>query len=316
MHNHWIHSTRLAALSLALLLSSCGDALAQADASPAAYTQSGTQGVSLTWTIENLCFDGQLLALDVRTTPSDTRYAACNDVLGDYEDFAQTDSIRHNGVLSPILVAREGGRYTIIAGERRWRAARLANLSTIPAIVREWDEIKRQEAALVENIQREDLNAIEEAQGVSRLMNECALTQEAVAERLGRSRSAIANLLRLLNLPARIQSAVIDGTLSAGHARVLAGIADSELQGALFAKTLQFGWSVRQLEAAAKNAQTEKKEKPEREPLPIEYEELTERLRSATGLKVKLEGTQEKGKITLQYTSEEELQRLWEWMER
>ena len=226
---------------------------------------------------------------------------------------ALADSIRHNGVLSPILVAREGGRYTIIAGERRWRAARLANLSTIPAIVR---EIKRQEAALVENIQREDLNAIEEAQGVSRLMNECALTQEAVAERLGRSRSAIANLLRLLNLPARIQSAVIDGTLSAGHARVLAGIADSELQGALFAKTLQFGWSVRQLEAAAKNAQTEKKEKPEREPLPIEYEELTERLRSATGLKVKLEGTQEKGKITLQYTSEEELQRLWEWMER
>lgn len=229
---------------------------------------------------------------------------------------ALADSIRHNGVLSPILVAREDGRYTIIAGERRWRAARLANLSTIPAIVREWDEIKRQEAALVENIQREDLNAIEEAQGVSRLMNECALTQEAVAERLGRSRSAIANLLRLLNLPARIQSAVIDGTLSAGHARVLAGIADSELQGALFAKTLQFGWSVRQLEAAAKNAQTEKKEKPEREPLPIEYEELTERLRSATGLKVKLEGTQEKGKITLQYTSEEELQRLWEWMER
>lgn len=107
-----------------------------------------------------------------------------------------------------------------------------------------------------------------------------------------------------------------DTHLSAGHARVLAGIADSELQGALFAKTLQFGWSVRQLEAAAKNAQTEKKEKPEREPLPIEYEELTERLRSATGLKVKLEGTQEKGKITLQYTSEEELQRLWEWMER
>lgn len=234
----------------------------------------------------------------------------------DDDALALADSIRHNGVLSPILVAREGGRYTIIAGERRWRAARLANLSTIPAIVREWDEIKRQEAALVENIQREDLNAIEEAQGVNRLMNECALTQEAVAERLGRSRSAIANLLRLLNLPARIQSAVIDGTLSAGHARVLAGIADSELQGALFAKTLQFGWSVRQLEAAAKNAQTEKKEKPEREPLPIEYEELTERLRSATGLKVKLEGTQEKGKITLQYTSEEELQRLWEWMER
>ena len=229
---------------------------------------------------------------------------------------ALADSIRHNGVLSPILVARDGRRYTIIAGERRWRAARLANCPTIPAIVRDWDDVRRQEAALVENIQREDLNAIEEARGIRRLMEECALTQEVVAERIGRSRSAVANILRLLNLPERIQNAVIEGTLSAGHARVLAGIDDAELQSGLFAKTMQFGWSVRQLEAAAKNAQTEKKEKPEPVALPIEYEELTERLRRATGLKVKLEGTQEKGKIVLQYTSEEELQRLWEWMEK
>ena len=229
---------------------------------------------------------------------------------------ALADSIRHNGVLSPILVARDGRRYTIIAGERRWRAARLANCPTSPAIVRDWDDVRRQEAALVENIQREDLNAIEEARGIRRLMEECALTQEVVAERIGRSRSAVANILRLLNLPKRIQDAVIEGTLSAGHARVLAGIDDAELQSGLFAKTMQFGWSVRQLEAAAKNAQTEKKEKPEPVALPIEYEELTERLRRATGLKVKLEGTQEKGKIVLQYTSEEELQRLWEWMEK
>ena len=229
---------------------------------------------------------------------------------------ALADSIRHNGVLSPILVARDGRRYTIIAGERRWRAARLANCPIIPAIVRNWDDVRRQEAALIENIQREDLNAIEEAQGIRRLMEECALTQEVVAERIGRSRSAVANILRLLNLPERIQNAVIEGALSAGHARVLAGIDDAELQTGLFAKTMQFGWSVRQLEAAAKNAQTEKKEKPEPVALPIEYEELTERLRSATGLKVKLEGTQEKGKIVLQYTSEEELQRLWEWMEK
>ena len=229
---------------------------------------------------------------------------------------ALADSIRHNGVLSPILVARDGRRYTIIAGERRWRAARLANCPTIPAIVRDWDDVRRQEAALVENIQREDLNAIEEARGIRRLMEECALTQEVAAERIGRSRSAVANILRLLNLPKRIQDAVIEGTLSAGHARVLAGLDDAELQSGLFAKTMQFGWSVRQLEAAAKNAQTEKKEKPEPVALPIEYEELTERLRRATGLKVKLEGTQEKGKIVLQYTSEEELQRLWEWMEK
>ena len=224
---------------------------------------------------------------------------------------ALAESIRHNGVISPILVARDGGRYTIIAGERRWRAARLANLDVIPAIVREWDDVHRQEAALVENIQREDLNAIEEARGIERLMNECALTQEAVAERLGRSRSAVANLLRLLSLPERIQEAVIEGTLSAGHARVLAGIEDAQQQANLFAKTLQFGWSVRQLEAAAKNA-PEKREKQKQEPLPVEYTELQDRLRTATGLKVSLEGSAKKGRIILQYGSEDELQRLWE----
>ena len=224
---------------------------------------------------------------------------------------ALADSIRHSGVLSPILLARDGSRYTIIAGERRWRAARLANLDTIPAIVREWDDVKRQEAALVENIQRENLNAIEEAQGINTLMTECALTQEAVAERLGRSRSAVANLLRLLNLPKKIQAAVVEGQLSAGHARVLAGIADREQQANLFAKTLQFSWSVRQLEEAAKKS-PEKKEKKHPAPLPAEYEELSERLRHATGLKVTMEGTQQKGRIVLQYSGEEELQRLWD----
>ena len=224
---------------------------------------------------------------------------------------ALAESIRHNGVISPILVARDGGRYTIIAGERRWRAARLANLDVIPAIVREWDDVHRQEAALVENIQREDLNAIEEARGIERLMNECALTQEAVAERLGRSRSAVANLLRLLSLPERIQEAVIEGTRSAGLARVLAGIDDAQQPANRFAKTLQFGWSVRQLEAAAKNA-PEKREKQKQEPLPVEYTELQDRLRTATGLKVSLEGSAKKGRIILQYGSEDELQRLWE----
>lgn len=228
---------------------------------------------------------------------------------------ALADSIRHSGVLSPILVARDGSRYTIIAGERRWRAARLANLDTVPAIVREWDDIKRQEAALIENIQRENLNAIEEAQGINVLMSECALTQEAVAERLGKSRSAVANLLRLLNLPKKIQAAVVDGSLSAGHARVLAGIADREQQANLFAKTLQFSWSVRQLEEAAKKS-PEKKEKPRPAPLPAEYEELSERLRHATGLKVTMEGTQQKGKIVLTYSGEEELQKLWDLLEQ
>ena len=215
-------------------------------------------------------------------------------------------------MLSPILVARSGERYTIIAGERRWRAARLAGLETIPAIVREWDEIKRQEAALIENIQRENLNPIEEAQGIYTLMNECALTQEAVAERLGRSRPAVANLLRLLNLPRTMQQAVIDGAISAGHARVLAGVTDKKFQALLFAKTVQNGWSVRQLESMAKQEAQAKKEKPKAVPLPVEYEELRERLRSATGLKVSMQGSESKGKIVLEYGSQEELQRLWD----
>ena len=222
------------------------------------------------------------------------------------------DSIRHSGVLSPILVARDGSRYTIIAGERRWRAARIAGIAAIPAIVREWDDIKRQEAALIENIQRENLNPIEEAQGIFVLMNECALTQEAVAERLGRSRPAVANLLRLLGLPKAMQQAVIDGAISAGHARVLAGITDKTMQAALFAKTVQEGWSVRQLEAAAKQAGQPKREKPKASLLPVEYEELAERLRGATGLKASIQGSEHKGKIILEYGSQEELQRLWD----
>lgn len=226
---------------------------------------------------------------------------------------ALSDSIRHSGVISPILVARDGARYTLIAGERRWRASRLAGLATIPAIVRDWDEVKRQEAALIENIQREDLNAIEEARGISRLMEECALTQEAVAERLGRSRPAVANLLRLLNLPKRIQDTVIEGSLSAGHARVLAGIDDEEIQAGLFAKTLQFSWSVRQLEAAAKNA-SGKKDTKEKTLWSPEYEAFQDRLRTATGLKVKLEGNEQKGRVVLSYNSQEELQRLWDLM--
>lgn len=225
------------------------------------------------------------------------------------------ESIKSNGVLSPILVVRDGERYTIVAGERRWRASRLAGLQTIPAIVRDWDEIKRREAALVENIQREDLNPIEEAQGIAALMNECALTQEAVAERLGRSRPAVANLLRLLNLPQPVQQAVIDGVLSAGHARVLAGVPDEEIQAMLFARTVQYGWSVRRLEEMARQAMEEKKEKPAPLPLPVEYEALRDRLRCATGLKVSMKGNEEKGKIVLEYGSQEELQRLWDMLE-
>ena len=133
-------------------------------------------------------------------------------------------SIESVGVIQPIVVCETDGRYRIIAGERRYRACRMAGLEMIPAIVRNWDQQRQLEAALIENLQRDDLNAIEEARGVRRLMEEGGLTQERAAERLGKSRSALANLLRLLTLEDVVQQMVIDGKLSAGHARALAGV--------------------------------------------------------------------------------------------
>lgn len=225
---------------------------------------------------------------------------------------ALSASIQSSGILSPILVAREGNRYTLIAGERRWRAARLANLTTVPAIVRDWDEIKRQEAALIENIQRDDLNPIEEAQGIARLIDQYSFTQEAIAERLGKSRPAVTNLLRLLTLPDFIQKAITDGTLSAGHARVLAGISDAEIQKMLFEKTINLHWSVRQLEMAARYAAKPKEEEKQKPSLPVEYNELGDAIRNATGLKVHFSGSKEKGKVILEYNDPESLQKLWD----
>lgn len=225
---------------------------------------------------------------------------------------ALSASIQSSGILSPILVARDGNRYTLIAGERRWRAARLANLTTVPAIVRDWDEIKRQEAALIENIQRDDLNPIEEAQGIARLIDQYSFTQEAIAERLGKSRPAVTNLLRLLTLPDFIQKAITDGTLSAGHARVLAGISDAEIQKMLFEKTINLHWSVRQLEMAARDAAKPKEEEKQKPSLPVEYNELGDAIRNATGLKVHFSGSKEKGKVILEYNDPESLQKLWD----
>lgn len=226
------------------------------------------------------------------------------------------DSIRNVGILQPILVAsQEGGRYRIIAGERRWRAARMAEMQTIPAIIREMDAVERMEAALVENLQREDLNPIEEAIAVRALMEECGMTQEVAAERLGRSRPALANLLRLLSLPESVQTLVREGQLTAGHARVLAGLEDPKLCEQLARRAIDEGWSVRQMEQAAQTEQVTKKKTAKHTPgkLP-EFGDLEEKLRFNLGMKAEITGTLEKGKITLRYSSRQELERLYEAM--
>lgn len=224
-------------------------------------------------------------------------------------------SIRQVGVLQPILVTEIEGRYRIIAGERRWRAARLAELEEIPAIVRPLDEIERMEAALIENIQREDLNPLEEALAVRALMEKCGLTQEKAAERLGRSRPAVANLLRLLTLPEPVLEMLRDGKLSAGHARALVAVEDPARCIALAEKAVREGWSVRQIEQAAQEKPVEEKParvKPRKLP---EFTEMEERLRHAFGMKASIDGTLNKGKITLTYGSRQELERLYDLMQ-
>ena len=222
-------------------------------------------------------------------------------------------SIRAVGVLQPIIVSPSGERYTIIAGERRYRASRLAELSEIPAIVRDWDSQKRLEAALIENLQRDDLNPVEEAMGVRRLMDEAGLTQEKVAERLGKSRPAVANLLRLLNLPESVRQMLIDGRLSAGHARALVTV-DPRRQVQLANLTVQQGWSVRQLERICAQPVKEEVKKP-RIPRDAQIGELENMARELFGTRVRLEGTSESGRITLFYYNGDDLQRIWDVIE-
>ena len=236
----------------------------------------------------------------------------------DQESIAQlADSIRDQGVLQPLLVVpASGGRYRIIAGERRYRASRMAGLETVPCIVKDIDVIRQMEIALIENLQREDLNPMEAARGIQALMKQCGYTQEKVSSRLGKSRPAVANLLRLLSLPEEVTEMVRDGLISAGHARVLAGIRSAEEQIRLAKRAADEGMSVRRLEqlAAAAREKPVKKRRPAS--LPAELGELQEKIRLKTGLKSALTGSITKGRIVLQYSSRDELERLNELLDQ
>lgn len=228
---------------------------------------------------------------------------------------ALAESMKEAGVLQPLLVIERGGRYQIVAGERRFRAARLAGLTSVPCIVRDFTPQEQMEAALIENIQREDLNAIEEAAAVRQLMDRCGYTQEKAAKRLGKSRPAVANLLRLLSLPETVKAQVTAGKLSAGHARVLAGLEDEKLQLALAERTVQEGLSVRALEKLAAQPAPMPRAKPEPRPLPLELQDMESRLRDAFGVRTQIRGNRKHGKIILQYYNEDELERLYQCME-
>lgn len=227
------------------------------------------------------------------------------------------ESIREAGLLQPILVTEKKGRYLIVAGERRFRAARIAGLDTIPCLVRELSNQEQMEIALIENLQREDLNPMEEALAIRSLMDKCHYTQDKAAKRLGKSRPAVANALRLLSLPEEVRTAVAANHLSAGHARVLAGLEDEARQIFLCRKVIAEGLSVRMLEqlCAQKQGGTQPIE-PKKKGLPLELQDMENRLREAIGVRAILKGSRKKGKIILQYTTEDELDAIYQAMEK
>ena len=224
------------------------------------------------------------------------------------------DSIREVGLLQPILVQRVEGRYRIIAGERRFRAARLAGLTEVPVLAADYDEAEIHEVSLIENIQREDLNPIEEAAAIRFLMKQHDMTQEEVAARLGKSRPAIANALRLLQLPEPVIEQLKSGVLSAGHGRALAGLSDETLILQLAAECVQNEYSVRALEERIRRLNEPKKPavKKEKKPLSTDLKSIEDAFRESLGTKVTLSGSSTRGKITIEYYNKEDLERVYE----
>lgn len=226
---------------------------------------------------------------------------------------ALADSIKEHGLIQPIIITpSDNNMYKIVAGERRWRAAKKANLKEIPAVIRKYSEEQVAEIALIENLQRENLNPIEEAIGYNLLMDEFNLTQELISQRVGKSRSAIANSLRLLSLEDEIQKMLILGTLTSGHARAILSLDDKELRIALSKRIIEDNLNVRQAEALAKQLQKKKpqKKEPEKTAYDIEIEKIQNTLSSAMGTKVKINHTAKKGKIEIEYYGNEDLERV------
>ena len=223
------------------------------------------------------------------------------------------DSIQEHGIVQPIVVKKnDNGFYTIIAGERRWRAARIAGISDVPVVIKDYDEKTVAEVSLIENLQREDLNPIEEALGYSRLIEEFKMTQDEVSKKVGKSRSAVTNSLRLLNLAPNVKKLVEQLEISAGHARALLAIDDMDLQEKIAYQIIEKDLSVRQIEnyvnTYKKQTATEKKEKQVK--FNIAKAEIENSLSSALGTKVKISEGKNKGKIEIEFYDNESLNKI------
>ncbi len=243
---------------------------------------------------------------DIDTNPNQPRKTFDPEKLSEL-----ASSIKRHGVVQPLLVKRNGARYTIVAGERRYRAARAAGLMTVPVVLTDVDEDAVMELSLVENIQRENLNPIEEAAAIKLLMQQHDLTQDEVSERVGKSRPAIANALRLLTLAKSVQKLIKDGRLSAGHGKMLAGVGDPRIQMEMAEKCVEGDWSVRRLEDELRFAEMPKhKRKEKAEPSP-EFRSALHRMRAELGTKVAVQGSEDKGKLIIHYYSRDDLDRIY-----
>ena len=217
-----------------------------------------------------------------------------------------TNSIKEHGILQPLILAPAGNNYQVIAGERRWRAAQLLNLKTVPAVVREMEEQQKLELALVENIQRQDLNPIEEAVAFQRLIDEFSLTQEEVSRRVGKSRAAEANTLRLLSLPAAIQKALMSGKINFSAARIIAGLPPAERL-KFFEKIIKQDLTVRAAETHAKKISGKSRAGKAKDP---NVAALEDKLQAALGTKVQIKKSGEAGQVIIEFYSAEDLQAL------
>jgi ParB family transcriptional regulator, chromosome partitioning protein len=221
-----------------------------------------------------------------------------------------SESIKEHGIIQPILVIKDGNYYKIIAGERRWRAARLAGLKKVPIIEKELSDREVMEVSLIENLQREDLNPVEEAVAYKKLIDEFKMTQEEIANRIGKSRPAIANSLRLLNLDERIINYLMDGTISEGHGKIIAGVEDKQIQYEIAKKIIDEGLNVRQTEKIIKSLLDNKVSKKAKTKKDIYIKDIEDRLKSILGTKVTINKGRKKGKIEIEYYSEDDLQRI------
>ena len=229
------------------------------------------------------------------------------------------ESMKVYGVLQPLLVQKKGDYYEIIAGERRWRAAKLAGLKEVPVVIREYTKQQTMEIALIENVQREDLNPIEEAKAYQRLIQEFELKQEEIAARVGKNRVTITNSMRLLKLDERVQEMLIQNQITGGHARALLTVEDGELQYKLAGKIIAENLSVRETEKLVKSLSKKKnpkEKKVEDESLTLIFHDLEERMKSAMGTKVSINRKDKnKGRVEIEYYSESELERIVELIE-